>query len=148
MRRSIGEVLELAGVSAYLLGAGAYLRLRGRLRPSVPLPLLAARAAQVSLGRLVGRTAGPLTRIRPVGGRAFVADLPLLLGEPSDAESHSRLVVLEDGCPLGPGHSAHEQVRAQGGGRYSHWLGRVVFSASDDSDPRTNGRRYEFAVRG
>lgn len=147
MRGRWGEVVEVVGVSAYLLGAGAYLRARGRLRPTQPLVRLAVRGAQVALGRRLGRRrSGALAAIRPVAGHAYVAALPRLLGEPSDAEGHSRLVLLEDGRPLGPAHAPHLQVQEQGGGRYSHWLDHLVFSSSDGSDPRTNGRRYEFLV--
>lgn len=146
MRGRIGAVIEVAGVSAYMLGAAAYLRLRGRLRPDVPLPVLGVVAGRVALGRLVGPRSGPLAPIESVGGRAYSARLPQLLGEPSDAESRSRLVVLEDGRPLGPGHTAHAEIGERGAGRYSHWRSHVIFSASDDTDPRANGRRYEYAI--
>lgn len=66
-------------------------------------------------------------------------------GAPSDvAGGHSDLVLLEDGKPLGPAHSAHADIRKQGKGRYSHWGARSLwFSTSDNSDPRTNGREYK-----
>jgi hypothetical protein len=32
-----------------------------------------------------------------------------------------------------------------GGGRFSNWNNWLVFSASDNSDPRTNGRVYSVA---
>lgn len=142
----VAEVLEIAGVSAYLLGAAAYLRARGRLAPTVSLPRLALRAARVRVGRLVGPVSGSLTAIQPVAGHAYLARLPLLFPEPSDEEGTSRLVLLEEGRPLGPAHAAHVQVQGQGLGRYSHWRGYVVFSSSDNTDPRANGRRYEFRI--
>ncbi len=58
----------------------------------------------------------------------------------------SLLVLLEDGRPLGPPHQTHEEIRAQGMGRYSHWNGTLFFSARDNSDPRTNGRVYSIQV--
>ena len=59
--------------------------------------------------------------------------------------SGSDAVVLEDGHPLGPAHSQHAEIRAEGAGRFSFWSGALYFSSSDNSDPRTNGRAY--AVR-
>lgn len=47
---------------------------------------------------------------------------------------------------IGPGNQQHEDVRELGAGRYSVWHGRLYFSASDNSSPLTNGRRYELFV--
>jgi len=71
-------------------------------------------------------------------------------GCPSDiAGGHSDLVLLEDGKPLGPAHSAHADIRKEGGGRYSHWGARTLwFSTSDHTDPRTNGREYKVVYPG
>ena len=52
--------------------------------------------------------------------------------------------VLEDGKKLGPSHSMRVDIAATGAGRYSHW-GKpdlIFFSTSDNTDPRTNGRKY------
>ncbi len=54
--------------------------------------------------------------------------------------SNARLY--EDGRPLGPSHSLHSMVRDVGRGMHSFWSNMLVFSTSDNSDPRTNGRRY------
>jgi hypothetical protein len=64
----------------------------------------------------------------------------------SDAESvgRSTLELFENGRPLGPAHALHDQIRELGRGRFSHWGRLVYFSSSDDSDPRTNGRKYEI----
>jgi hypothetical protein len=71
-------------------------------------------------------------------------------GSPSDvAGGHSDLVLLENGKPLGPAHSAHADIRKDGLGRYSHWGARTMwFSTSDNSDPRTNGREYKVVYAG
>jgi hypothetical protein len=53
--------------------------------------------------------------------------------------SRSSLTMCEDGKELGPAHSAHVDIRSIGLGRFSHWEGYVVFSASDNSNPRLNG---------
>lgn len=69
-------------------------------------------------------------------------------GEDGDRESGNRseLLVYEDGRPLAPAHAIHADIRDQGNGRYSHWTrNQLYLSASDNSDPRTNGRKYEVA---
>jgi hypothetical protein len=49
---------------------------------------------------------------------------------------------------LGPAHSPHFNIGAFGGGRFSHWHDTtdnsysIYFSASDATDPRSNGRSY------
>ena len=62
-----------------------------------------------------------------------------------------KLRVFEDGKELGPAESLHEEVRKTGMGSFSHWKppepgspSYVYFSTSDNSDPNTNGRSYEF----
>jgi rhamnogalacturonyl hydrolase YesR len=70
----------------------------------------------------------------------------------SNAGQASFLRLYEDGKELGPAHSMHQSIRDTGGGAYSHWSGtpdgpqQLYFCASDNSDPRTNGRKYEWAV--
>ncbi|MFB9265870.1 hypothetical protein ACFFWD_22390 [Bradyrhizobium erythrophlei] len=60
--------------------------------------------------------------------------------------SASRLALFEEGRTLGPAHSVHADIRQMGGGRFSHWDGALIFSASDGTDPRTNGRVYSIAA--
>ena len=75
---------------------------------------------------------------------------PLLYGVASDSlyfPGQSTLQLYEDGKELGPAHSLHDDIRSAGGGRFSHWgnglgNGCVIFSTSDNSDPRRNGRTY------
>ncbi len=87
----------------------------------------------------------PLTDIRPKLGFAYIA--PTGHPEWSSYERPSLAQVLEDGKPLpGPANVLHEDIRQVGLGRYSFWYDYVYFSASDNSDPPTNGRQYE--VRG
>lgn len=58
----------------------------------------------------------------------------------------SPLLLFEDGRPLGPAHTLHSEIRAYGMGRYSHWGSVLYFSASDNSDPNTNGREYRISI--
>lgn len=58
----------------------------------------------------------------------------------------SRLQLFENGKPLSNPHALHADIRSPGNSAYSHWHSSLWFSASDCSDPRTNGKRYEFSV--
>jgi glycosyltransferase involved in cell wall biosynthesis len=53
-----------------------------------------------------------------------------------------RFALWEDRTRLGPGACLHDEIRLQGGGRHSLWGEYLYFSASDNSDPRTNRRSY------
>ncbi len=97
---------------------------------------------QADRGRLI-----ELTRFAPGGGHCFIA--PLADVPPGDREEDpfgSPLVLFEDGIALGPPHSLHAGIREAGGGRYSHWKDSLYLSASDNSDPRVNRRRYQIYV--
>ena len=85
----------------------------------------------------------PLTAIEAETGFAYTARTHH--PELSSHEQPSAAVVLEDGRPLaGPANALHDDIRTVGGGRFSFWFDYVYFSTSDNSDPRTNGRRYEI----
>lgn len=84
--------------------------------------------------------------ISPENGFCYIANMDF--GEEGDraTANKSGLLLFENGKPLGPARSVHKDIREQGRGRYSHWTqGGLYFSASDNSNPRTNGRRYEVA---
>ncbi len=67
---------------------------------------------------------------------------PLASGDTELDPRRSRLQLLENGTPLGPARSLHDDIRTRGGGLFSHWGDTLYFSTSDNSDPRTSGRRY------
>jgi hypothetical protein len=80
-------------------------------------------------------------------GKAFASPVIPEIG-PGDTATQrisSRWVLLEDGMPLGMGHTLPVDVAAGGMGRYAHWEDRFIFSASDDSDPNSNGRAYAYS---
>lgn len=69
----------------------------------------------------------------------------LAIPRSADRNSKSTCVLLEDGKPLPHPHARHNLIRKQGRGHYSHWTtDTLYFSASDSSDPRTNGKQYEL----
>ena len=85
----------------------------------------------------------PLTSIDAETGLAYRARTHR--PELSSHDRPSAAIVLENGRPLaGPANALHDDVRTLGGGRFSFWYDYVYFSTSDNSDPRTNGRRYEI----
>lgn len=99
-----------------------------------------------SVSRVIARS-----DVRPELGRAFQAPLNRglnwlyrLPADTSQTPGISGLTLFEDGRPLAPPHSAHRDIREIGGGRFSHWDESVVFSTSDGTDPRTNGRVYSI----
>jgi hypothetical protein len=79
-------------------------------------------------------------------GSAYAVHVPQLRDEADtmSAPNRSPWRLEEDGRPLKRPHTNHEDIRKKGRGRWSHWDAMVLFSASDGSDPRTNGRRYEL----
>lgn len=86
--------------------------------------------------------------IRHEIGHCYIASMDF--GEEGDKHTgnKSTLMLYEDGRPLGPPRSVHQDIRKKGSGRYSHWTREgLYFSASDNTDPRTNGRKYEVASK-
>jgi lysophospholipase L1-like esterase len=79
-------------------------------------------------------------------GDAYAVPLPQLRDQADNMSALHRSPwrLEENGRPLESPHATHEDIRKLGRGRWSHWNSMVLFSASDGSDPRTNGRRYEL----
>jgi hypothetical protein len=85
-----------------------------------------------------------LAKFSHAGGFCYTAPTPQDApgGDDLDNCARSSLRLFEGGVELGPAHSLHDDIHARGGGRFSHWGRWLMFSASDGSDPRTNGRTY------
>jgi hypothetical protein len=86
---------------------------------------------------------GPFQKIGT--GFAFAAAAPSLdgLSDNPTAPARSKFLVCENNHVLGPPHTLHQEIISKGKGRFSHYSGAgFTFSASDNSDPNTNGRRY------
>ncbi|MGE3683825.1 MAG: hypothetical protein AB7G93_19070 [Bdellovibrionales bacterium] len=86
--------------------------------------------------------------MRPEQGSAFFYEYFAAGGDSISSPTSSNVVLFENGTKLGSGHSQHADIRAKNGGRFSHWGQSLYFSSSDGTDPRTNGRRYSWGVRG
>jgi hypothetical protein len=81
-------------------------------------------------------------------GHCYISELPqeLPLGDSMHEPFASRVELFEDGRPLGPAHSQHDEIRQFGLGRFSHWHRSIYFSTSDNSDARKNRRDYDLYV--
>ncbi len=80
-------------------------------------------------------------------GHCWTTVIPELAPGDTAANPHaSRAQLFENGTPLGPAHTSHAEIRARGGGVFSHWGDVLYFSTSDNADPRTAGRTY--TIRG
>lgn len=83
-------------------------------------------------------------------GERYLYTAPLEhLKDVADSGGHpyqSRLMLYEDGEPLGLAHSSHENIRTHGLGRFIHWDDQLYFSASDSTNPNFNGRTYSYVV--
>ena len=77
------------------------------------------------------------------GGQAYLARVPSQ-GTSVAEGSRSYLRLYEDGVALPYPHVTQQRVETEGGGRYGHWGRRLVFSSSDESDPRTSAHRYAY----
>ena len=71
-------------------------------------------------------------------GLEYMADRPMF-------PRVSFVVVYEDGVPLPGPHALHAEIRELGDGLFVHWGEYLVYSASDNSDPSCNGRRYTYS---
>ena len=89
-----------------------------------------------------------LDDVQPFGGNAYAATVPGLshLRDREESPERSPAILCEDGDLLGPAHSAIETIQKSGRGAFSHYGAGAVFSTSDNSDPRFNGRAYWIAV--
>jgi hypothetical protein len=62
------------------------------------------------------------------------------------SQDRSPVLIFEDKQQLAFPHSLHVDIVNLGAGRFSHWREELLFSSSDNSDPRTNGRVYQIVA--
>lgn len=126
------NLLYVIAVNAYLLVVGTWL-IATRQIPSPGF-------LRIGFALLKRPYSSAVQECVAESGHCYLAPLPE--GLLSDRDSASALRLFEDGRELGPAHASHSDIRQLGAGRYSHWGNQLYFSTSDNSDPRTNGRRY------
>jgi hypothetical protein len=99
-----------------------------------------------------GAVVETLLKIDKGQGFSYLAQSFSLAKYADDSEDNmkSPVILYEDSTRLGPGRSYLRDIQSIGLGRFAHvrlehrpdsWR-FVVFSTSDNSDPRTNGRKY------
>jgi len=89
----------------------------------------------------------PNTVIKAEGGYAYsYTDATDSGGDTEAQPKRSTLRLFENGVEIGPAHSTLADVKNLGKGRFSHWGNTLYFSASDNSNPRTNGRTYSVII--
>jgi len=110
------------------------------LEALVPAVIAAQSTGSVRCGQV------DLNRVNPEAGYAYLAPYFAAGGDSVGNTKGSPVLLFEDTLPLGPGHSVHNDIRKIGRGRFNHWGNALYFSASDNSDPRTNGRVYGWGV--
>ena len=128
---------------------------RYRTLPAVRVVSIAVVSLVVTWGfaGLVATRNVQATSIKHLEGKAYVVAVPerrafvARTGDSARGRSASALQVLEDGRTLGPDNTPHTIISEAGGGRYSHWHEAVVFSSSDNSDPRSNRRGYQLTFK-
>jgi hypothetical protein len=96
-----------------------------------------------------------LYEIRTVQGAALFEDLDRRLGWSTAYQGLRALLLLrfpemgvEKRRVLGPGRQTRATIRTQAGGRYAVANGTLYFSASDNTSPASNARRYEILQPG
>jgi pectate lyase len=89
-----------------------------------------------------------LSGVKSEGGYAYKIGQSISGGDSESAKTQSILRLFENGVEIGPAHSVHDDIRNVGKGKFSHWGSTVIFSASDNTDPRTNGRSYTYVMGG
>lgn len=101
--------------------------------------------------RLEGVIGG--AELRKELGFCYIFAGPFAAKPDRSGAEESSLRLFEDGKEIGPPHTAHQVIRERGAGAFSHWSGTpsgksqtLYFSASDNTDPRTNGRTYKWAL--
>lgn len=88
-----------------------------------------------------------VSKATKVNGYAYVLYQNLNTpGDNSSSQKRSLIRIFENGVEIGPAHAKHSDIQTSGEGRFSHWNSELYFSASDNSNPRSNGRTYTFTT--
>lgn len=68
-------------------------------------------------------------------------------GDSAGFPTISKLKLYEDGEELLLAHSKHIDIANLGQGRFSHWDRELYFSSSNNSNPRTNKKKYHYVYQ-
>jgi parallel beta-helix repeat protein len=143
-----GDIIDTFTVAprTALKSASSQLPVAAAAISAVPVALQATSCTKIAL---------PVTNLIKDGGYAY--RINKTFGTSADNLSNwtrSKIRVFENNVEIGPGHSGHDLIRSSGGGRYSHWImtsgsgESLRFSATNNSNPATNGRSYSYCIQG
>ena len=89
-----------------------------------------------------------LIGIKSDGGYAYKLGYQLpKSGDLQTDPTCSKLILFENGIELPTPHANHQNIRDYGQGQYSHWGDELYFSASDNSNPLLNGKKYSYIIK-
>jgi pectate lyase len=127
----------------------------GSCQKKAETPMLVQDSTALKTAAVTGTTAAAttltvdLSGLKSDGGYSYKIGYPLSeSGDSNEEHDASTLRLFENGVELKPAHSYHEDIRDLGKGRFSHWGTTLYFSASDNSNPSTNGRKYTYTFGG
>lgn len=106
-------------------------------------------SSQAILAASTSSIAINLSGLKSDGGYAYKLGYPLSVsGDANGSPTVSKLRLFENGVELKLPHSVHQDIRNLGKGRFSHWGTALYFSASDNTNPAKNGRKYTYTLDG
>ncbi|MDB4999575.1 MAG: Pectate lyase [Mucilaginibacter sp.] len=106
-------------------------------------------SSQAILAASTSSIAINLSGLKSDGGYAYKLGYPLSVsGDANGSPAVSKLRLFENGVELKLPHSVHQDIRNLGKGRFSHWGTALYFSASDNTNPAKNGRKYTYTLDG
>ncbi len=114
-----------------------WLHCNGWMRYNVPVGTVVGQAV---VPREVPRNHINLSQVKPAEGAAYTTT------QNFGVSTHRDMSIFEDGKELGPQGARDDLIGSRGEGRYALRDGVLKFSASDNSDPRSNGRTYTFTT--
>jgi hypothetical protein len=139
------EMKFLGKVALSVMVVGAIILCNGCNKDlASPSPIQDKKTAQIKPGLFLVDFDG----LRSDGGFSYKIGYVLEGGDSNAEPTKSILRVFENGVELHPAHTAHQDIRDFGKGRFSHWGSTLYFSTSDNTDPVANGREYSYTLNG
>ncbi|MDB4919707.1 pectate lyase [Mucilaginibacter sp.] len=116
--------------------------------PGIPVDSISMGSLSTSNAASVAPTVYSInsSTIRHDDGHAYKTGPISNTGDSNEKPTRSTLKLYENGVALGPAHIAHNDIRDIGRGAFSHWGPDLYFSASDNSSPINNGRKYTYTL--
>lgn len=107
--------------------------------PQSELTATTENASSISAAAVLTPKPLDVTKARKESGFAYKMEVDL-------GTSTTAVRIFENGVELGEANAVHETIRKTGKGKFSYRPPSLYFSSSDNSDPKTNGRKYTYVV--